>query len=201
MGNPELQIRHVFLGQCSPVQPSAGQTDSLMVSENPARHDPTPHVRAIRRQYFEMNQTVISEDPIPGPNFSEEFGERGMSALSGPHDGPAGNGKLRSRPEQSRPPFEIPQANLWSGKVLKDGYRLSQLHLEGSDPLDDPSMFLMGAMGEVETGNIHPGEDEALKNLFGLAGGTDRTHDLCPPYLLAYPCGHYPPTFFVAIFT
>jgi hypothetical protein len=93
------------------------------------------------------------------------------------------------------------RTSVWSGKVLKDAYRLSQLHLEGSDPLDDPSMFLMGAMSEVETGNIHPGEDEALQNLFGLAGGTDRTHDLCPPYLPAYLCGHYPPTFFVAIFT
>jgi hypothetical protein len=89
-----------------------------------------------------------------------------MGQISGAQAGLARNDKLAPRSQERRPPFKIPQAKRGAREILNDGHRLAELRLEVSNALDHPGVLLVSAMGKVQAGDIHSGEDQTLQDLF-----------------------------------
>ncbi len=73
---------------------------------------------------------------------------------------------------------EGPQADLRPLEILEDRDGLADPRLDGPDALDCLQVLGMGAVGEVQTGDVHPGPRHLLDDPLGDGRGPDRADDL-----------------------
>ena len=76
----------------------------------------------------------------------------------------------------------LSQSELVAAQILEDGDRAAVLAGGFADVGDDGGVFLQGAVGEVEAGDIHTGGDQLAEGLGGVGLGADGGDDFGFPH-------------------
>ena len=141
------------------------------------------HVGALDVVDLEVDQAVVDQDVGAGLNLVGEVevvkGDMAGvakvllgSGLSGDDDGIAsGDGDLLVALEQAG-------ADLGALGVEQDANGLAKLGGDATDALDAAVVLLIGAMGEVEAGDVHARLDHLAQDIIVIAGGTHRAYNL-----------------------
>jgi hypothetical protein len=74
--------------------------------------------------------------------------------------------------------FELASANFRALKILKDANGAALAGSSAAQPFDVAGVILMGAVREVEAGDIHAEVEKIAQERFGITGGTDGADDL-----------------------
>ena len=157
------QVRLVLLGQGRDAHRDAGQVETLVVRDLSTDLDPGHDVRSIDGGDPQSDLAVVHEDRVAGPAVPRQtLVGRGHEVLVAGHvlDGDREDVPLdqrhRAGGEGTQPDLRALQVNEHADSAPRVQTGLADLAV----PL---FMFGVGAMAEVQTGDVHPGLDELAK--------------------------------------
>ena len=163
----KAQRRLVLLGQHRQVNGYAGQVDPLEGGDGAAVADASPDLEAVGFQHLQADDAVGNEDEVALPQVAQdarlrEGNNRRVAGGLGRR-----NQVLLAVVEVLQPLLHVAEAQLDAAEVLQDGYRPAVLFGQPAHVVDDLFVFGKGAVGEVEPGAVHTGQNQLLQRLRG----------------------------------
>jgi hypothetical protein len=152
------QIFAVFRRESGNAQLDSGQIDAFMFSESSAIYDFANYFVTSHLQDTKFDQAIRKQDAISAVDFLRERPENGADSRGIAQDLGGGNYEALPGAEHDRPASgERPGANLWALQVGKNGDWFFLFDSGGTQSSDILRVLGVGAMREIQPGNIHPG--------------------------------------------
>ena len=127
--------------------------------------------------YFQF--PVIDKDLITGYYIVVQVGIGDIDLFFGTdYFLPGGKGEDVSRSDHEAAVLDIAYPQLWALQVAKDGNIIGFGKIDIPDMLDDLRFIFMGAVGKIESEDIHAGLYEFQQLFIGVAGRSYRCDDL-----------------------
>ena len=124
------------------------------------------------------DKAVVDEDGVPHRQFVDEvFVADGHPGVV-PEEVFDGEGELLSVLEGDPAAVELADAVLGTLRVEHDGDRRVQFVADPLDALDALRVLFVGAVGKVQTADVHSFGDEVPEDVIVITGGTDGPDDL-----------------------
>ena len=156
----------------------AGQADPLPLSQNPAHHDPTGHVRVGHLLHLQLQKPVVQKEPIARPNILGQVGVGGCDLVFVAVHLTGGQGEALALPQHRRAAGDGPHPQPRPLQILEHGYLLALLMSQATDEGQASSVGVVVAVREVEAGHVHPGSDHLPHDLLGFRGWAEGADDL-----------------------
>ena len=185
----EDEVFPVLVGEARDRQRDVREGDALVIADPPARDDAAVHLVVASLFHLELDHPVVHQDGVAGLELREAFRRRHRHPL------------LRSRcgPGDQREPLpalevhaltargaEGAEPDLRPLQVLEDRDGAAEARLGPADSPDHLGVLGVGAVREIEPGDVHARGHEAIERLHAGGRGPDRADDLrmahCPVF-------------------
>ncbi len=149
-----------------------------MLAEHAAVDDVADDIFAADAAHAQFDQAVAEQDARAGREFAGEVGEGGGDASFVAGDLVGRDGDDRSGLQKDGLAlFEQSGADLGALQVLQDADGASFALGGAAQALDVVGVIFVGAVGEVEAGDVHAEAKQVAHGGFGVAGGADGADD------------------------
>ncbi len=179
LADGEDEVFLVLLGERGDLDGDAGEIDALVLAEHAAVDDLADDVDAFDVLDAELDEAVGEQDAGAGLEVFGEGLEDGADEGGGAFDLARGDGEAFAGDElDGLVVLELAGANLGALQVGEDADGLAFLLCDGAHHLDELGLLGVGAVGEVEAGDVEAGADQLAEDVGGAAGGAERGDDL-----------------------
>ena len=180
MGDPELEIGLILLGEAGNAQLHPREIDALVRREHAAHRDTRRQPVVPNGEDLERQAAVIKQEPVTFVHRFEQLAEvhRNVLTVARRRLGvPVEQDHLLALCQLQRR-RQLSHADLRSLQVLENADGATGLLRHAPDGGDDLRMLLVGAVREIQTCDVQAGGHQPLQCLLVPAGGTDRGDDL-----------------------
>ncbi len=169
----ELHAGPVVGGEGGNAEIDARQVQSLFRAQGAADHYPGVHHVLFDRLDPHLDETVVDEQDIVRFDHSRQFGQAHRDQFPVADQLTAGEGETAAHGQFHRFLGQGADTDLRAGQVGHDGHR--PLGDAGSlaDAADDLAVGAEVAVGEIEPGDVHAGEQHFLEHFRRIGGRTD----------------------------
>ena len=174
----KAQVGAVLFGKGRQLDLGVGNVDGLIVGKGTTRDHQAVDLLSLNRLYPQLHQAVVNKDAGAGGDLVVQvlIGDRDPGLISLPL--PGGQGKALALGKGNGAIFERADADLGSLGVQQGGHRPAKLVPDPAQPLIRGQVTFVRAVGKVEPGAIHAGEDQLAEHLLTVYGGAQGTNDL-----------------------
>jgi hypothetical protein len=163
----ELEVLAVLRGEDRQPDRRARKVHALVVADHAARGDATHDVLAPHLLDVQRDPAVVDQDAIPDLHVLPEAAVGDARPLGRPLHRLRRQGEPVAAAQHHAAAGERAQADLRPLEVLEDRDGLPDPDLHGSDALDRLLVLRVGAVGEVQAGDVHPGAGHLLDDALG----------------------------------
>ena len=164
-------IRHRELG--------AGHIHALMVGDRAAVLHGADNVVALNDVHLHADKAVVQQHTRAGREVLRQFFVSDGTDVFVAFNIARGERKCLPGFQRDLAVFKILQADLRAFGIQQGGHRHTQLVAQCAQLGQPGGVFLVGAMGKVETGYIHPAHDHIAHHAFLICGRSQRADDFC----------------------
>ena len=175
----EFEVFAVFFGQRRNGKRDAGKVDAFVLAQRAAVDDVAENVFAADAANAQFDQAVGEQDAGAGGDLAGEIGECGRDARGGAGHVLRCDGDDRAGFQQhGLVAFERSGADFRALQILQDADGAALALGGAAQALDVVGVIGVGAVGEVEAGDVHAEAEQVAHEGFGVAGGADGADDL-----------------------
>ena len=179
LADGEYEVLLVLVGERGDFDGDAGEVDALVLAERAAVDNLADYVLAFDHVDAQLDEAVGEEDAGTMLQVFCEGLEDGADHGGGAFDLTRGDDKALACDElDGLVVLELAGANLGALEVGEDADGLALFAGDGADHLDEFSLLGVGAVREVEAGDIEASANEGAEEIGRAAGGTE-----CGDYL------------------
>ncbi len=178
----ELEVLLVFFRERWNADVGARQVDALVLSQGSTVQHLAYHLASVDSLYHQLNAPVGKEYALPRLHIAGE-----ALVSSGDHAGRShhifgSDGDPLSIPQYDRDArLQASSSDLWPLQILQDADGAAKFAGHLAQSPDNPRMFLMGGMGEVQPRDIHSTQQQLANHFFAIAGRPHCANDLGSP--------------------
>lgn len=177
------EVFDVLLGQSGDGDGDAGEVEALVVGDHAAFDDGGADPGAVHRGHFQGDLAVVDEDALTDGDVSGEARVGGTAHVAVALGLLDGDGELVSAFKQYGTFAEASQADLRTLKVGQDADAAARLVGRFANALIALLVLGVGAVAEVEAGDVHSGLDQCLDLVVRVGGGPKSADDLCSAHM------------------
>ena len=175
----EAQVVPVPVGEGGQGDGHAGDVDALVVGEDAASDDGAVDVVAAHLRHLQLHKAVVDEHPAARLQLVAEVdvGDGNTGPVAGHVVG--GEGEGRACRQRHRAVREGTDADLRAFGVQNGGHRAAQIVPDALKAGEHGQMRFVSAVGEVEPGGVHAGQNELFHGGLVARGGAEGADDFC----------------------
>ncbi len=174
------QVGDVLVAERGHRDGDPGEVEALVVGDEAALDDEAADPGSVDLDDLQGDPTVVDEDPLAGGDVPRQAGVGSAAAVLVPFDAfVGGDGELVAAFEKYRALGEGSEADLRALKVGEHADTAAALVRGLADPAVPLLVLDVGAVAQVESGDVHPGVDQGLDLVVGVGGGPEGTDDFC----------------------
>jgi hypothetical protein len=172
------EVVFVFLAEGGDADGDAGETDALVIGDAAADLDAAGDVGVGDVGDGELHVAIVDEQRVAGVAVSGETVVGGGGALDGARDGVGGDDEPVSGAEDVFACAEGAEPDLGALEIGEDADGPFEVLGRRLDVGERSGMDVVGAVAEIETGDVHAGVDEVGDGFDGVGGRAEGGHDL-----------------------
>ncbi|MGX1121257.1 hypothetical protein RKD37_006620 [Streptomyces ambofaciens] len=174
------QVVLVLLRQGGHGHRDAGQVEALVVGDHAALDHPGAHPGPVDAGHLQADLAVVDEDALTGGDVLGEARVRRTAGVAVARDAVLdGDGEAVTAFKEYGPFTEVAEADLRALKVGEGADAAARLVGRLAYPAVALFVFGVGAVAEIEAGDVHTGVDQVLDLVVRVGGGPKSTDDLC----------------------